>query len=290
MTDRLAVQADLTFVVDVPGEPPVTGTVRGSGGNLVVEVSDTAPFSAKADTAGVGFVADQLARRGLRLTVRDGTRNLVTLGVDRNAWWHRLATRSRHVRIEGPRAAWALLRGRSGSSGGVLPTAGLMPASTLWPVAPTLARSRRHVTTTHDRPGGGRPRLILAPPEHARDDDVRREFRLATDVTTIGSADDNDIVLPGTEPHHAEVHRDQRDEYVLVRVDGAETIVNGQAVERAQLRTATRIRLAGWTMSFYREEYADHGRPYGGRVGGEAGHEVRQPPRRADAPDQEGRA
>ena len=34
-------------------------------------------------------------------------------------------------------------------------------------------------------------------------------------------------------------------------------------------------------MSFYREEYADHGRPYGGRVGGEIGHQRPQPPRGA---------
>jgi hypothetical protein len=32
-------------------------------------------------------------------------------------------------------------------------------------------------------------------------------------------------------------------------------------------------------MSFYREEYADHGRPYGGRLGGEIGHQRQQPPR-----------
>jgi hypothetical protein len=37
--------------------------------------------------------------------------------------------------------------------------------------------------------------------------------------------------------------------------------------------------LGEWTMSFYREEYADHGRPYGGRIGGELGRQQAQPPR-----------
>ncbi len=32
-------------------------------------------------------------------------------------------------------------------------------------------------------------------------------------------------------------------------------------------------------MSFFREEYADHGRPYGGRIGGELGHQRTQPSR-----------
>ena len=36
-------------------------------------------------------------------------------------------------------------------------------------------------------------------------------------------------------------------------------------------------------MSFYREEYADHGRPYGGRAGGEIGHQRPQPARRRPA-------
>ena len=34
-------------------------------------------------------------------------------------------------------------------------------------------------------------------------------------------------------------------------------------------------------MVYAREEYADHGRPYGGRVGGEVGHQKAQPPLRA---------
>ena len=40
-------------------------------------------------------------------------------------------------------------------------------------------------------------------------------------------------------------------------------------------------------MSFYREEYADHGRPYGGRIGGEIGHQRPQPARHLRDPHPE---
>ena len=41
----------------------------------------------------------------------------------------------------------------------------------------------------------------------------------------------------------------------------------------------TRVEVGAWTMTFFREEFADHGRPYGGRVGGEIGHQRPQPER-----------
>jgi hypothetical protein len=34
-----------------------------------------------------------------------------------------------------------------------------------------------------------------------------------------------------------------------------------------------------WTFVYARDEYADHGRPYGGREGGEGTHQPRQPER-----------
>ena len=43
------------------------------------------------------------------------------------------------------------------------------------------------------------------------------------------------------------------------------------------LRTGARIELGPWRMGFFREEFADHGRPYGGRVGGELARQKRQP-------------
>jgi hypothetical protein len=136
------------------------------------------------------------------------------------------------------------------------------------------------VTTTHDPHGGGNPRLIMAAPPHPKPEDRKPVFALRADVTTIGSGPGCDIRLPGLEPLHAEVRHDDADEFVLVRVgDAPGTRVNGAPIDSALLRTAARIDVGEWTMSFYREEFADHGRPYGGRVGGEFGHQRPQPSR-----------
>ncbi len=42
------------------------------------------------------------------------------------------------------------------------------------------------------------------------------------------------------------------------------------STERAALHTGDRIELGSWTMSYFRDEHADHGRPFGGRSGGES--------------------
>jgi pSer/pThr/pTyr-binding forkhead associated (FHA) protein len=105
-------------------------------------------------------------------------------------------------------------------------------------------------------------------------------FRLRRGVTTIGSDPGSDIRLPGLAARHAEIRHDDRDEFVLVRLSrpGA-TRVNGAPVDEALLRTGTGVQVGDWALSFFREEYADHGRPYGGRIGGELGHQRTQPPR-----------
>ena len=124
----------------------------------------------------------------------------------------------------------------------------------------------------------------MAPGPAPQPGDTQPVYGLRKAVTTIGSAAECDIRLPGLAPRHAEVRHDHRDEFVLVRLgepDG--TRVNGAPVDSAVLRTASRLQLGDWTMSFYREEYADHGRPHGGRVGGELGHQRPQPPRRSHA-------
>ena len=65
-----------------------------------------------------------------------------------------------------------------------------------------------------------------------------------------------------------------------MRLSGpAGTRVNGAHVDSAVLRTASRVQVGEWTMSFFREEYADHGRPFGGRIGGELGYQRPQPDR-----------
>jgi hypothetical protein len=84
-------------------------------------------------------------------------------------------------------------------------------------------------------------------------------------------------VLPGLEPLHAQVQHDADDEFVLVAHGPAK--VHGHPTGRALLRTAARVELAGHVLTFIREEFADHGRPFGGRIGGEAGRQRTQPPR-----------
>ena len=280
--DRLSVTADLRMSVDVPGARPVTAHLTGSGTALRLSVSDPYVFAGRGDSAAVRQLAGTLAERGLSVTVVAPTGPLVTLGAPRTRWWQRRVTRSRHIRIERGAGLWSLARGRAQASGaGALPSAALAPPATVWPLAPTFLRRRRTVTTTHDPGGGGNPRLIMAPRPDPWPGDRQEVFRLIGAVTTLGSDESCDVVLPGLEPLHAEVRHDEDDEFVLVRRGRPGDVrVNGEPVDRSLLRTASRVQVGPWTMSFYREEYADHGRPYGGRVGGEIGHQRPQPTRR----------
>lgn len=283
MSRVLALDADLEFTVDVPGRVPVEGSLRGTDGRLELRVSDPAVFAGRGDSDSVRGFASALAARGLVVSVVSGDTTLLTLGATRTTWLQRRLTGSRHISIGGARGAWTGARGRLRAGGeAVLPDQTLAPPSTLTPLAPTfLRRSRGPVTTTHDPGGGGNPRLILAPRADPWPGDRQQVYALGRTVTTIGSAEGCDIRLPGLEPEHAEVRHDADDEYVLVHTGGLGTSrVNGEPVRQRILRTASRVQLGGWTLSFYREEYADHGRPFGGRIGGELGHQRPQPSRR----------
>jgi pSer/pThr/pTyr-binding forkhead associated (FHA) protein len=126
------------------------------------------------------------------------------------------------------------------------------------------------VTTTHDPDGGGRPRLILALGDSAPADAQQREFELRPGVTTVGSAADADVSLPGLLDRHAEIRLGDGDEYVWVDLGSeAGSAVNGQPMGAQGLHTGDRIEAGPLTLTYYREEFADHGRPYGGRQGGE---------------------
>ena len=50
-------------------------------------------------------------------------------------------------------------------------------------------------------------------------------------------------------------------------------------VKEKALRTGNLLELGNVRFSFFREEFADHGRPFGGRQGGEFSHQREQPPR-----------
>lgn len=123
--------------------------------------------------------------------------------------------------------------------------------------------------TTHDPAGGGNPRLVFSEgrqPDSAAQDP--REFALHPGVNTIGSDPGNDLCLDGLASFHAEVHRDEADDYVLTTVAG-DARVHGRPVTAAELHSGARIELGSWVMSYARAESADHGRPDGGRQGGE---------------------
>lgn len=140
--------------------------------------------------------------------------------------------------------------------------------------------------TTHDPRGGGRPRLIFAlggtAPEHASP----REFDLAPGVTIIGSGPDADLRLEGLAPRHAEIRRDEYDEYLYSDL-GSESPsrVDGQVVRGKPLRTGDRIELGDWSLSYFREEHADHGIPFGGRHGGNPDPVQSEPRPRGTSPE-----
>jgi hypothetical protein len=134
------------------------------------------------------------------------------------------------------------------------------------------------ITTTHDPRGGGRPRLIFVRGDGHQTADGRPDFDLPPGTTVIGSGSGTDLQLAGLDAAHAEVRRTESDEYLLVKVGTSdETKVDGQRIEVAVLRTGNRLQLGDWELTFFREEFADHGRPYGGRQGGEGSHQRSQP-------------
>ncbi|WP_217181123.1 FHA domain-containing protein [Streptomyces sp. AC495_CC817] len=134
-------------------------------------------------------------------------------------------------------------------------------------------------TTTHAEWGAGSPHLRITR------DDERTEFPLDADLVRIGSSAGNELVLSDTDPVHATITHDDRDEYVLELHGEGEMNSNPDAAathpggRTETLRTGSRFTAGPWTLVFGREEFADHGRPYGGRLGGEYSDQPVQPPR-----------
>jgi hypothetical protein len=136
---------------------------------------------------------------------------------------------------------------------------------------------------------GGAPRLIVCVAgdgtlDHALVNSAQ-VFFLRSRVTTLGAEPDADIQLAGSDARFGEVVHDGFDEYVFQRQPSDAVVrINGQKVLRHPLRTGDRLELGAWTLMYFREEYADHGRPYGGRQGGEGAVQRPQPPRSAVTP------
>ncbi|MGZ4444109.1 MAG: FHA domain-containing protein [Nocardioidaceae bacterium] len=282
MALRTRIDADLTLAVTSPGAEPTDLQMRlvGTGSHLELRVSDPALLPGAADAPALQGMAGAFARRGVEVTVTSDLGPLLTFGATHAPWWQRPFTRSRHIRLETLRALRPMARARRRQTS-LLPSAELVPAPTLYPLAPTFLRRRRMpVTTTHDPSGGGEPRLIGAPGPAPWPGDRQPVFPLAPGVTMIGSDPRCDLVLEGLDPLQAEVRHTPDDEFVFVHLGrSVESLVNGERARERILRTSTRLEMGRWTLTYFREEYADHGRPYGGRLGGEIGHQRPQPPR-----------
>lgn len=271
------VDADLSFALEREGSTTVSGRLHGADNRLTLEVSDPGAFAGAGDAAGIEALAELFAERGVVVRVEHDSVHLVTLGDVRSPWWQRRATGSRRIRLGSLRGAWTSARSRVGGREAVLPTSAMFPPRTLWPIAPTFApRARRHVTTTHDPGRGGSPRLVLEK-MNVWGDEKQQVFWLE-DGMVIGSGADSGIELPGLADVHARLHHDEDDEWVVVAVDGT-TRVHGAPVGRQILRTGARVEVGEHVLAFRRDEHADHGRPYYGRIGGELGRQLPQPPR-----------
>lgn len=132
---------------------------------------------------------------------------------------------------------------------------------------------------THSSYGAGHPHLVMTGVEGGG-----AEFPLTGEVTTIGSAPDNDIELPGLLPHHARITHTETDEYVLDSIGETTTPSAGEASPTddaptgARLRHGSGFKIRELGFVFQRAEYADHGRPFGGRGGGEGEKQPQQAP------------
>jgi len=134
-------------------------------------------------------------------------------------------------------------------------------------------------TTTHAERGAGSPHLRITR------DEERMTYPLEAEIVRIGSAEGNELQLSDTDPVHATITHDERDEYVLElhgagEMSASSGVAGTHAGDRTEtLRTGARFTAGPWELVFAREEFADHGRPYGGRQGGEYSDQPPQPPR-----------
>jgi hypothetical protein len=271
----MRIQSDLIFSFE---EPPteslagrsVSGSIRADGTHIEVVTDGIPEVSVRTLVRLLRKAAAGLAVRGLTLSVHGPEGVVLSIGAVKPRVLDRLLTRSRHIRLQNLRTFARVVRQRPGVTTR-LHLSELLPPPTAWPLAPTFRRLPRRVTTTHDPLGGGHPRLFF---DSARGLPTR-VFYLKRGTTTIGSDDDCDLVLGGVDSVHAEIRRNEEDEYVLSdRATTSPSRLNGRpVVGELILRTGSRIELGSWVLSYFRTEESDHGRPYEGRIGGELGYQ-----------------
>lgn len=263
------------------GGPPTRFSVRAEGQEVVVTLESTPGLGSmsRRDLTQLVPLADGLARRGIRVRVEGPRGTLVQFGDVKSGPVGRAIAGSSHIKLGHLSTLLSEAQHRERDSGFRLS----VPPSTPFPLVPTVARRvRRRVTTTHYLPGSGRPRLIFAVGSGDWNFSRPREFDLLPGCTVIGSGPDADLRLEGLEARHAEVRHNDDDEYVLysyAATGGGRPNLPHSTENARILRTGSRIEIGPWRLAYYREEFADHGRPFGGRQGGEYEFQKQQPVR-----------
>ncbi|MET4096763.1 FHA domain-containing protein [Arthrobacter sp. UYCu712] len=271
MAPRVRIDADLEFSLTEPSGGGTSGSVQAAETEVRVTFSSLDPSMVQRmpSLRQVRPLAKMLAEKGLTIVVEGPQGPIVSLGAINRTGAQRLLTGSAHIRLGkvGALAPFAK-HGRRPRAPGF----SLLPPATLFPLLPTVRRRIvRRITTTHHTRGSGRPRLIFIQDSATWNGQVPREFDLIGERTSIGSSPSADLQLPGLDPVHAEIVHNDRDEYVLVR-RGVVTGSFGPSGSSV-LRTGTRLQMGPWRLAYFREEFADHGRPFGGRSGGELAYQ-----------------
>ena len=275
----LHVRADLQVDVSPSaGEDGLAIAIRSESDVVHVRLDRIPGLAARPSPELIRGVAAGLLNQGLRVVVEGPNGRLMSVGAGvRTPWWQRPFVRAPHVRVHDLRAALRTLprRGRGATSAGIVPPAMLFtPPSTVLPLAPTVLR-RQRVSTTHDPAGGGGPRLYFPAANSAG---ARLKVFYLRPEVSVGDREDADLRLPGV----AEYVIEPAPEGLPIRVHGS------RILRPTQLRTGARIEMGPWTMVYFRAEYADHGRPYGGRQGGEIDQQQWQPAARYQPDIREG--
>ena len=286
MASRFRAEINLDFSVQEASGEETRGSVQASGSEVVVSLdrTDALLTQRKPHLRDIRPLAKALSELGLSVVVDGPEGRIISLGAVEVPASQRLVTRSRHIRLGKMGVLASILkRGRRAPAQGF----SLAPPGTLLPLLPTVKRKiPRRITTTHYTSGGGRPRLIFVQDSQVWNGQVPREFSLSAERVRIGSDESADLQLPGLEAVHAEIVHNDRDEYVLVR-HGKVSGSFGPGASSV-LRTGARLQMGSWCLAFFREEFADHGRPFGGRSGGEFAYQRPQRDPRTGALERDG--
>ena len=265
----LRVQADLQLDVSPSGDdggPALGMAIRSESDVVNVRLDRVPDLATRPSTERIRTVAAGLIGQGLRVVVEGPDGRLVSVGAGvRTPWWQRPFVRAPHVRC-------AACERRCGRCRGGVEEAVQRGSAHRRCCSPHRRRCCRWrppaspaTHLDHPRPGRGRGPATVFPAADSAG--ARLKVFYLQPVVSVGDREDADLRLPGVAARQATIRRDARDEYVIEpEPDGVPIRVHGSRILRpTQLRTGARIEMGPWTMVYFRAEYADHGRPYGGR-------------------------